>query len=168
VAPAATLVPAAFDFGDQAAGSRSAGRDFAVRNEGAAPLDLGATALVGADLDQFALAGDDCSGETLAPGEECLIRVRFAPDSNGAKTARLRVGGDSGPFVATLAGTGTGTGADAAAGEQPNGAFAHPGPPPRPWRQGRPHRRFVRGEAIGVGRAERSRRAHKRETIRAR
>jgi hypothetical protein len=165
VAPTATLAPGAFDFGEQAAGSRSAGHDFAVRNEGSTPLDLGAVAVVGTDLDQFALAGDECSGETLAAGEECLVRVRFTPDSNGAKTARLRVGGASGTFVATL--TGTGTNAEAAQGQHPDGTFAHPGPPPRPWRQAH-HRRFVRGEALGIGRVERSRRVHQRQTIRPR
>ena len=111
VAPAVTLAPSAFDFGLQAAGSKSEGHAFAVRNDGATALDLGAVAIVGADLDQFALAGDECTGETLAPGAECLVRVRFTPDSAGVKAAKLRIASDSGTFLAALSGAGTDVGA---------------------------------------------------------
>ena len=150
VAPAVTLAPSAFDFGAQAVGSKSAGHDFAVRNDGATPLDLGAVAIVGADLDQFTLAGDECSGETLAPGAECLVRVRFAPDSAGAKTARLRVGSGGGAFVSVLAGTGSTAAAkpgDAAipAGSGP-AALPADQPPAPPRRARLRHRRFVRGD----------------------
>jgi Abnormal spindle-like microcephaly-assoc'd, ASPM-SPD-2-Hydin len=107
VAPAATLTPGSFDFGSYAAASRSDVHSFAVSNDGSTPLDLNGVTISGADLDQFALAGDECTGETLAPGAECLVRVRFTPDSAGAKAAKLRVGSGAGAFVATLAGTAT-------------------------------------------------------------
>lgn len=152
IAAAATLLPTAFDFGSQAAGAKSAGHDFVVRNDGTTAFDLGTVAIVGADLDQFALAGDECTGETLAPGAECVVRVRFAPDSAGAKSAKLRVGSAGGALVSSLAGTGTGAVAD----QNPDSAFDHhgPPPPPRPWRQGR-NRRFVRGESISAGKLAR-------------
>ena len=35
--------------------------------------------LTGADPDVFAIARDECTGETLAPGEQCLIELRFEP-----------------------------------------------------------------------------------------
>jgi hypothetical protein len=162
VAAAATLVPADFDFGTQPVGGRSAPHDFLVRNDGATALDLGGAGIVGADLDQFALAGDECTGETLAPGTGCLVRVRFAPESAGAKTAKLRIASEGGAFVATLAGTGTGEGVVAGADGRREGAFGHPGPPPpRPWRQGR-HRRFVRGETLSAAKLQRPRRAQVR------
>jgi hypothetical protein len=154
VAPTVTLAPSAFDFGAQAAGGKSTAHGFVVRNDGATPLQLDGAAIVGADLDQFALAGDDCTGETLAPGAQCLVSVRFAPDSAGAKAAKLRIASGSGAFVATLAGSGEGV--VASADGHRDGAYGHPGPPPppRPWRQGR-HRRFVRGESIGAGKLAR-------------
>jgi hypothetical protein len=157
VAAAVTLAPSAFDFGIQATGSKSPAHAFAVRNDGAAPLELDGASIVGADLDQFALAGDECSGETLAPGAECLVRTRFTPDSGGEKTAKLRILSAAGDFVATLAGTGEG----ATAGDRP--AFGYPDPPlpPRPWRQGR-RRRFVHGETLTTGRLQRPRRLHVR------
>jgi hypothetical protein len=167
VAPAVTLAPLAFDFGFQAAGGKSDSHDFAVRNDGTTPLDLSGVSIAGADLDQFALAGDECTGETLAPGTECLVRVRFAPDSGGAKAAKLRIASKAGTFLATLSGTGTGTGTGegvvAGAVGHRNGAFGHPDspPPPRPERKAR-RPRFVRGETIRAGKLERPRRVHGR------
>ena len=162
VAPAVTLAPSRLRL--RHPGRRQQERrptTSSVRNDGATPLDLGGVAIVGADLDQFALAGDECTGETLAPGAECLVRVRFAPDSAGAKAAKLRVGSGSGAFVATL----SGTGATAAPSPAPTGTGTGPSassaPPPRPWRQGR-NRRFVRGENISAGKLERPHRVKRR------
>jgi hypothetical protein len=163
VAPAVTLVPAGFDFGAQDAGTRSDAHGFAVRNEGSTPLDLGGVLIVGADLDQFALAGDECTGATLAPGAECLVRVRFAPDSGGAKTAKLRVGSDGGAFLATLAGTGTGvsaTGGSSSATADPQAATA-PTSAPRPGRRGR-HHRFARAGDVTQPKAQQSSRVRSR------
>jgi hypothetical protein len=106
IAAATTLTPGGFDFGSQVRGTKSDSRTFAVRNGAAAPNSLGAAAIVGANLDQFLLAGDECTGVTLGPGEECLVRIRFAPATVGAKTATLRVAGDGGVLTAALSGTG--------------------------------------------------------------
>lgn len=148
VAAAVTLAPEAFDFGPQATNTRGAAHAFAVHNDGSSAMDLDSVAIVGADVDQFALAGDECSGVTLAPGEECLVRVRFAPDSAGAKAATLRVRGTAGTFVAALSGKGV---------EEANADGAEPYPgasglvptefPRHGGRRGR-HRRFSRGNAV--------------------
>jgi len=110
VAPAVTLAPGAFDFGGLVIGERGAAHAFTIRNDGAQPLGLASVALVGADLDQFGLAGDECSRTVLAPGDECTIQIRFAPSEEGAKSARLRVGSDAGPIVAALSGSGLAVG----------------------------------------------------------
>jgi hypothetical protein len=149
VAAAATLLPDAFDFGAQAAGTKSDAGIFAVHNDGAAALELGAVALVGQDPDQFAIAGDDCGGETLAPEAECLVRVRFAPDSEGAKAARLRVGTPGGALSATLSGLGV-AGADEEAGD-----LSAAGLPRR--HRPRPHYRFGRGDDLSPRRARHAR-----------
>ncbi|MCW2988485.1 MAG: low-density lipoprotein receptor repeat protein [Solirubrobacterales bacterium] len=159
VAAAVRLVPAAFDFGTQAVGSKSESHAFAVRNDGGAPLELDGVTFVGADLDQFTLAGDGCSGETLAPGAECLVRARFAPDSTGAKAAKLRIVSEGGNFAALLAGTGEG----AVAGDDHRQAFGYPDSPrpPQPGRQAR-HRRFVHGETLTAVKLRGPRRLHVR------
>ncbi len=141
VAAAATLIPDAFDFGEQAAGSRGPAHAFVVHNEGSTPLGLGTVALVGADPDQFALAEDDCTGTLLAAGDECLLRVRFAPDSAGVKAATLRVGSEAGAFTAALGGRGTPAHEVAAAGQ----ARSHP-----KVRRHRFRRRFRRGRTISA------------------
>jgi Abnormal spindle-like microcephaly-assoc'd, ASPM-SPD-2-Hydin len=151
IAAAATLLPAAFDFGTQAAGSKGDGHSFAVHNDGSTPLELGTVALVGQDPDQFAVAGDECTGATLAPGAECLVRVRFAPDGDGAKAAKLRVGSYGGPLTAALSGFGVADPANAAGHDFPAGG---PPPPPR-WRH--PHHRFGRGDDLAPRRARRAR-----------
>lgn len=104
IAPLATLSPSAMDFGRQAVGTRSSGRYLTVANDGSAPLELDGVTIVGADLDQFRLASDACTGAVLDPGGECLLRVRFAPDSAGAMAAALRITGDAGPLTASLSG----------------------------------------------------------------
>jgi hypothetical protein len=104
VAPSMTLGPASLDFGKRVVGSRNAGHYFTVRNAGHAPLELYGAFMAGSDLDQFALAGDGCTGNVLGVGEECLLRVRFTPDSPGAKTATLRIASDAGSLSAALTG----------------------------------------------------------------
>jgi hypothetical protein len=147
VAPAATLLPGAFDFGAQAAGAKSDPASFTVHNDGATPLELGAVALAGQDPDQFAVAGDECSDGTLAPGAECLVRVRFAPDSTGAKAARLRVGTPGGALDAALSGLGV-AGPDHKAGDSAAGSRK----PPR-----RSGHHFGRGDALAPRHARRAR-----------
>lgn len=138
IAPAATLLPPSFDFGALAPGSRSPAHEFTLRNDGAAPFAVDRVAIAGADVDQFALSGDECSGAALAPGEQCAVRVRFAPDSAGAKHATLRLIGPSGTLTAALAGAG-------AAQLQPAGGDPDP---PRPARRADRRARFVRGETL--------------------
>ena len=144
VAPAVTIAPDSFDFGDLAAGERSAARTFAVRNEGQAPLALDDVVIVGLDPDQFLLAGEECSDGTLAPGEECLVRVRFAPDSAGAKAATLRVRGDAGSFSAALSGNGSESDSEEFAA---GGSAGNAGDPRRGRTRSR-HHRFARGAAV--------------------
>jgi hypothetical protein len=145
VSPAVTLAPSSFDFGAATVGARSAAHVFTVRNDGGAALALDGAALAGADPDQFALAGDECSGATLAPGAECLVRVRFVPDGTGAKAATLRVRGEAGAFTAALSGQGV---ADPAVAKSATPADS----PPSLARRGKQHR-FGHGDALSAGQA---------------
>jgi len=107
VAPDLALTPDGLGFGSVVAGTRGAAQPFAVRNGGPTPVELGGVGIVGAQPDQFLLAGDECTGATLASGRQCLVRVRFAPGSAGAKGATLRIGAPGGPLTAALSGVGT-------------------------------------------------------------
>jgi len=155
VAAAATLLPSGFDFGAVATGSHSAAHQFAVRNDGGAPLALDRVTIVGAEVDQFALGGDECTGAFLAPGAQCAVRVRFVPDGAGARHATLRVSGPSGALTAALAGTGTG-----AAPAPP--AAADPGPAAA--KRSKRHRRVVRGKTLDAREARFLHREGKKRT----
>ncbi|MGV1048582.1 MAG: choice-of-anchor D domain-containing protein [Solirubrobacterales bacterium] len=166
VLPVASIAPSGFDFGSQEAGTRSAPHSFAIANPGTTPVDLKAVSIGGAELDQFVISGDECSGATLAPGEKCLVRVRFAPDGTGLKQATLRVSGDAPTVVASLSGTATRPGAAGpAASASASAAVLLPGPPPavgpRPPRLRR-HPRFARGADLVAPSAGPSRRSDQR------
>ncbi|MEZ5076888.1 MAG: choice-of-anchor D domain-containing protein [Solirubrobacterales bacterium] len=113
VAPVVGFDLVGIHFGAVATGARSAPQPFVVRNGGATALQLGGVGIVGADPDQFLLAGDECTGATLAAGQACRLRVRFAPGGLGAKAAALRVGVPGGALTAGLSGTGVASAAEA-------------------------------------------------------
>ena len=130
VAPAVTLAPLRFRL--RHPGRRQQERRPRIRGPQRRQrprLTLALVSIVGADLDQFALAGDECSGEALAPGAECLVRVRFTPDSAGAKAAKLRIGSDF-RSLCRLARRCRHGGCRATDDQQRRRRFAHPRPPP--------------------------------------
>jgi hypothetical protein len=90
VDPALSVDPARLSFGMQGTGSSSQAQMAALTNSGASPVEVDAATIAGAGSDQFRL-GDSCSGVVLAPGEACQLAVRFSPDSEGLKSATLRV-----------------------------------------------------------------------------
>ena len=142
-----SIAPGSFDFGSQAAGSKSAAHVFTVTNSGNAQLGFDRVSLGGTELDQFVVSGDECSGASLAPAESCEVRVRFAPDSAGVKHALLRVSGDAPTVVAPLSGTGTELSAAAAETAKTSTVqAAAPGPvaPPVTTVRRHRHRRFIR------------------------
>ena len=84
-------------------------------NTGNAPLTIGAitgTNLGTPPVDEFALASNGCSPQTLNPGGTCTIYVDFTPNAAGARTGSLTIpvtytGGTTGSFTTNFTGTGT-------------------------------------------------------------
>lgn len=118
-------------------------------NRGGAPLEVAGMALAGPAAGDFVLDGDRCTGESLAPGDECTVRVVFAPDAEGDRRAALRFrfrGRADGapPLEVAVSGVGIGARAGAPPGETPPGPAsparpheapapaAPPAPPPPP------------------------------------
>ena len=107
------LSPTAFDFGTVANGATSAQQKFKVHVYGADPVTFSTAAITGADPADFALVAgaDTCSGQTVAPGLSCQVKVRFAPGgpATGAHGATLSLPTTaSGTLTAALTGTSTG------------------------------------------------------------
>jgi hypothetical protein len=96
-------------FGSTAQGAKSADQTLVVKNGGGVPTGYLQVALGGANAGQFALAGDTCTGQSLAAGTgSCNLTVHFAPTLGtlGAQLATLSVTGNPGGTAnANLTGT---------------------------------------------------------------
>jgi hypothetical protein len=76
-----------------------------ITNEGSAPLGVSGFAISGDDPSDFVTGTDTCHG-AIAPGESCSVAVRFAPQAQGARQARLTVlTNAASSMLVTLAGT---------------------------------------------------------------
>ncbi|MBB4663441.1 choice-of-anchor D domain-containing protein [Conexibacter arvalis] len=155
------------DFGVQPIGLLSGARRVSLRNASAEPVSIRAVRLAGEDGGDFALVGDDCRGETLAPDESCSVGVRYAPSRAGFGSALLTVavtGADASPAIA-LVGEGTSLPAGPpgwpgpAGAEGPAGAAGEPGAagsPGAPGAAGAQGPRGARGRQGARGPAGRS------------
>jgi hypothetical protein len=73
------LDPGTVDFGDQVAKRRSKPQRIVVTNTGGKKLYINSVVLDGDNKQDFALAGDTCTGATIASGKSCVIDVTFTP-----------------------------------------------------------------------------------------
>jgi Htaa/Collagen triple helix repeat (20 copies) len=160
--PPATVDPASLDFGAQGLGTLTPSRTVTV-TAGADPLAIDRLTTTGDHLEDFLVAGDTCSGATLAPGEECTFRVRFAPGAEDARQAMISVLSDApeGPLEVALSGTGSPLGqgpqgepgASGAQGDQgPAGPAGGPGPTGEPGPVGAKGARGAKGDRGRRGR----------------
>jgi hypothetical protein len=61
-------------------------------NTGGAPIsDISLSAITGTGATAFSIFNDACTGQTLSPGEGCIITVDFAPPSVGVFNAQFDV-----------------------------------------------------------------------------
>lgn len=91
--PALVLSPDPIDFGLHLVGDVPASQVITGRSVGTAPLVIpdDSLSLTGPDPFSFRVMVDGCSGRTLAPGQECTIRVTGNPVLDGPRTADLVV-----------------------------------------------------------------------------
>jgi len=86
-------VPAAPAFPPQVTGSSSPVATLLFQNRGGADLRIEQVSLAGEQSGDFAL--DDallqgaCSGRNLAPGQSCVVGIRFEPSAEGPRAAQL-------------------------------------------------------------------------------
>jgi hypothetical protein len=86
--PELSLDPARLDFGRIAIGEASV-QTIVITNAGTGNLDIGTIAIAGSDASEFAITGDDCSGNRLAYSETGTVSIEFLPGSLGDKHATL-------------------------------------------------------------------------------
>lgn len=110
VTPAERVLPTSLSFGNQTVDTHSATQAVTVANtaDGTGPLRVGAAAVGGSGASQFELVFDDCSGQSVSPGDDCQLGVRFAPTEPASHSATLEIpsNGSSSPVAVSLSGTG--------------------------------------------------------------
>ncbi|WP_210491497.1 kelch repeat-containing protein [Patulibacter sp. SYSU D01012] len=107
----------------------AAERDVVVRNDGPERLWTTGVAVEGADAGDFTVVREDCTDGPVTAGDDCVVRVRFAPTATGPRTARLALD-DNAETSAAPALTGTGEQAPPAEEEQPQPTPQDPAPRP--------------------------------------
>jgi hypothetical protein len=131
-----TVAPTSLDFGTQALDTIGAGQLIIV-TAGSEPLPISRVQPAGADGADFIVTGDECSGETLPPGGQCTLFVRFAPTVAGPRSASLVVhAANTASLEAALTGEG---------GLLPSGIPGQPGKEGTPGTQGEPGNAGVPG-----------------------
>jgi hypothetical protein len=105
--PPPAIAPTALTFASQQVGTASPAQAIVVGNVAATPFSAGAVALTGLDADQFKIAYNGCSGQTLATGATCSVSIRYLPIAAGAASASLQITSDavSSPDSVSLSGT---------------------------------------------------------------
>ncbi|MGA2159806.1 MAG: choice-of-anchor D domain-containing protein [Dehalococcoidia bacterium] len=107
---AISINPSALGFGSVLVSQTSNQQAVTVSNTGTANLAVGAITLSGANADQFTIASDTASNQTIAPGASRIVNVTFNPASAGAKYADLSIPSNdpvNNPVTVALSGDGT-------------------------------------------------------------
>lgn len=106
-APAATLAPAAVDFGSVTLNTPSATRALSLTNTGNAPLTVAALNVGGVNAGDFSHTHNCPVGGALAAGANCTINSRFTPTAAGARAGTLTLTSNAaGSPAVDLKGTG--------------------------------------------------------------
>ena len=108
VGPKISVSPSSNDFGNINVGSSSS-KTFTVSNSGTSSLIIGQVTLTGANADEFRVANDGCSGQSVSPLSNCTIQAQFSPKSSGAKSAAISIPSNdttSPTVTVSLSGTG--------------------------------------------------------------
>jgi hypothetical protein len=121
--PAPEAQIAGGDLGSQTVGQPSAVQTLVVDNLGAQALTLAGASVTCADVGDFAVTDDRCSGRRLAFGRSCTISVRVTPSVAGARSATLTLQ-DNEPAASSSPLSGAGV-----AGAEARGTPGPPGPP---------------------------------------
>jgi Tol biopolymer transport system component len=83
-----SLTPTTLSFGAQPLDTISAGQQITLTT-GSEALQIHDLRLDGADALDFIVTADECTGETLEPGEACTFMIRFLPSATGQRSATL-------------------------------------------------------------------------------
>jgi hypothetical protein len=69
----------------------SSSQTFTISNKGALDLEIGSITIGGTHASHFIIENDNCSAQTLAPGETATFDMVFSPNSAGKKEASITI-----------------------------------------------------------------------------
>jgi Ca2+-binding RTX toxin-like protein len=110
--PHATVSPPSLGFGSQLLYTTSRNQKLTITSTGAAPLRIDDLRILGGNAEDFEIKREACTNNPwplgFYGGESCPIVIAFTPTAAGARSATLRVLGntDNTPMNVTLNGTG--------------------------------------------------------------
>lgn len=106
--PKAVITPANVEFGIVKVGTTAPSEKVTIANAGDFPLQIQQLLVISGTPSLFPLSTDGCSGQQIAPGDECEVTVGFTPVKNGERNASIFVITNTpGPItIATLSGEG--------------------------------------------------------------
>ncbi|MDX6554996.1 MAG: large repetitive protein [Miltoncostaeaceae bacterium] len=99
------IATGSLDFGEVPIGA-PAEKALVVKNDGAAPLSLGAGTLGGAAGGDYAVLENGCADKVLTAGQTCNVTLRFRPGDAGARTAEVTFTGGPEPRRFAITGVG--------------------------------------------------------------
>lgn len=98
--------PIALDFGPMPLGGTSQSRTVTLSNSGGTPLQVGGASLTGANVADFQILRNGCTGATLAPSQTCTLSLAFSPTALGPRTATLQLQTAANTLGISASGTG--------------------------------------------------------------
>ncbi len=104
--PQLAFVPGSYDFGMQEVDRGGGQTNFQLRNEGEGEVHVDTLQIAGPGAEAFWFGYDNCSGQTLQPGQICNVGVNFNPHSPTQYSAELRANAGPYQFSADLSGSG--------------------------------------------------------------
>jgi hypothetical protein len=88
-AAALRVNPDSLDFGGVAVGSASAVQTLTASDIGSSSLSISSVSITGSNAGDFQVSQDNCSGQTLANGQNATLGVVFTPSAAGVRQAAL-------------------------------------------------------------------------------
>lgn len=83
------------DFGEVRIGGNGTTHNLTLLNSGERPLLFQGVEVSGSHADNVEVTGDDCTGQEIAAGGECILMVTITPPTDGPTIALLTVSGEA-------------------------------------------------------------------------
>ncbi len=120
-----SVAPSTLSWPDLLSGAESASVPLHFVSQGTSDETITSVDIDGPDANAFVVDTDDCSGQTVAPGESCEVWLHFAPPAAGPRFATISFATSGNTWSATLFGNVPSGTTDASFDSDPNDWLGH-------------------------------------------